>query len=693
MNNKEKLPSGYQKRVRKRQIDLKNAANNSKKTKLSFSCVLNQNKPSSIQPNNIEIHHTTSISINNIEATKVDYTTDSQSNQLILKQENIEMETSLQCTDINDDIDNTHTNINELSNDLYDDCDDNESNMGVNSDIMNTGYFISPSNMPTNVKIDFVNNHPIQPTGPLIFFDPSKTYYRSIENKDNREVIQRKWLSYNVSNNNMYCSICMAFATNRSVNWVTGIPVNVKHIYKSVEIHEISKNHKLAVDAYLVACSSKSLDLYFNDKKKKILKLDDKFLKELFLCYSFQDSSSKIGNFLAIVKLVAKFDPVLKNFIEINSKKSLILKQNADTKNIKGPRGRGSFNSFLSKNTFNKIIIIIGNLIKKKIADEVINAKIFSLEIDSTQDVSVMDQLLLCIRYVYKGEIQERFLNMLEVKSSTGEEQYKLVKKSLESLSIDLKNLISESLDGAANMSGQYSGLQAHLKKDSPKSIFTHCHAHVLNLIIGDITNCCIPSQNLFEYCQQTTVFVSRSYKRTNLWRNILQEKNGSEKLRKLKKIGETRWNSKDIALQAIFHSVTEENNKRDRYLCLLELLHTIGFDGIADGGTAAEARNLLEKWTSFEIILTAFTYIHIFSKATPVSKYLQTKCLDYLAAWNQIVSFGNEIKNMSNEFDKIYEQAKNFTEIMEIKTEKFANIFIETSLPEKRKYKKKENV
>jgi len=63
---------------------------------------------------------------------------------------------------------------------------------------------------------------------------------------------------------------------------------------------------------------------------------------------------------------------------------------------------------------------------------------------------------------------------------------------------------------------------------------------------------------------------------------------------------------------------------------------------------------------------------------------------LDYLAAWNQIVSFGNEIKNMSNEFDKIYEQAKNFTEIMEIKTEKFANIFIETSLPEKRKYKKK---
>lgn len=77
--------------------------------------------------------------------------------------------------------------------------------------------------------------------------------------------------------------ICRVFPINRSVNWVTGIPVNVKQIYKSVEKHEINKNHKLEVDAYyLVGCSSKSLDLYFNDKKN-ILKLNGKFMKKLFL--------------------------------------------------------------------------------------------------------------------------------------------------------------------------------------------------------------------------------------------------------------------------------------------------------------------------------------------------------------------------------------------------------------------------
>jgi len=162
---------------------------------------------------------------------------------------------------------------------------------------------------------------------------------------------------------------------------------------------------------------------------------------------------------------------------------------------------------------------------KKKIAQKVIEAKIFSLEIDSTQDVAVIDQLSLCIRYVLKGEVQERFLKMIEVKSSTGIEQYLLVKENLDSLSIDLKNLVSESFDGASNMSGQYSGLQAQLKKDSPSSIFTHCHAHVLNLIIGDATNFCISSQNVFVHCQKTAVYISCSCKRSNLWKTILQKK------------------------------------------------------------------------------------------------------------------------------------------------------------------------
>lgn len=282
-----------------------------------------------------------------------------------------------------------------------------------------TGYFIAPINMQTNVKVSFVNSHPIQPIGSKICFDVSKVHYRCLENKHNKEVVQRMWLSYNVINNKMYCSLCMAFSTNHSSNWISGILVHVKHIYKSVEVHEISNSHKLAVHAFITGSSLKSLDLYFNDQRKKDLETKTQILERIISiilvlakqdlpfrghrnenCYSMQNDFSKKGNFLEIVKLVAKFDTVLKNHIDEISKKSIKMKLSTDYKNIKGPRGRGSFNSYLSKNTFNKIIIIIGNLPKKKIAQEVIEAKIFSLEIDSTQDVAVMDQLSLYIRYV-----------------------------------------------------------------------------------------------------------------------------------------------------------------------------------------------------------------------------------------------------------------------------------------------------
>lgn len=81
------------------------------------------------------------------------------------------------------------------------------------------------------------------------------------------------------------------------------------------------------------------------------------------------------------------------------------------------------------------------------------------------------------------------------------------------------------------------------------------------------------------------------------MWKTILQVKVGHEKFRKLKKIRETRWNTKYEALRAIFHSVYEENDKRERHICLLKVLQSIGYDNIT-GETAAEARNLLDKWT-----------------------------------------------------------------------------------------------
>ena len=40
--------------------------------------------------------------------------------------------------------------------------------------------------------------------------------------------------------------------------------------------------------------------------------------------------------------------------------------------------------------------------------------------------------------------------------------------------------------DGAAAMSGQYSGLQSRIMAENEKAIYVHWHAHILNLVLVD---------------------------------------------------------------------------------------------------------------------------------------------------------------------------------------------------------------
>ncbi|KAE9522231.1 hypothetical protein AGLY_017369 [Aphis glycines] len=161
----------------------------------------------------------------------------------------------------------------------------------------------------------------------------------------------------------------------------------------------------------------------------------------------------------------------------------------------------------------------------------------------------------------------------------------------------------------------------------------------------------------------------------------------GSNKLRKLQKLGNTRWNSKDVALKTIFHSWSEDNNKRDRFFYLLISLHILGYDEkyIKDTKMTSEARALLMKWSSFENILGAFIYLKLFFLTTPVSKYLETEGLDYIMAWNKIVNLMEEMKKFVFSFEEIKEKATVFSHNMSNRVEDIENIFIEDKLPTRR--------
>ena len=77
---------------------------------------------------------------------------------------------------------------------------------------------------------------------------------------------------------------------------------------------------------------------------------------------------------------------------------------------------------------------------------------------------------------------------------------------------IKYENLVAQTYDGAANMSGKYHGLQ-QLVKDmaGEKVLFVHCYAHTLNLVLSDAACASLDIGQLFDYLQKLYVIFSKS--------------------------------------------------------------------------------------------------------------------------------------------------------------------------------------
>ena len=174
--------------------------------------------------------------------------------------------------------------------------------------------------------------------------------------------------------------------------------------------------------------------------------------------------------------------------------------------------------------------------------------------IDSTQDIAVMDQLAICVRYIENGKVQERLLRIMIVNDATGKGLYDRLKDILTKFYLSMSDVIACSFDGAANIKGDYNGLKAHTVKENPLALYIHYQAHVLTLVMTDSTSHSIKAEKLFGLVQQVAIFLSDSCKRMSVWQNLTQTtKKGHEKSYRLNRIDATRWWSRDKALSSVF--------------------------------------------------------------------------------------------------------------------------------------------
>ena len=422
----------------------------------------------------------------------------------------------------------------------------------------------------------------------------------------------------------MYCTVCIAYTNEINTNAFTKGMGDWRHLYQRIDEHECSKKHDECARAHLI--SKQGTDVHsmlfkghktiretqVRNKRDVLARVIDivKLIGKRGLSYrgksneaacTLDGQSVDHGTFLEMLILLSKYDMILNEHVKNVISKSKAIGQNT-TQPECSTRGRGGLITLFSKTTLNYVINAISNLIKHCISDEVRASEMFSIQIDTTQDVTVTDQCSVVIRYV-TDKVHERLISMVNCSSSTGNAFFKLLQEQLPKNNIDIKNCIGNSTDGAANMQGQYNGFTTWLEKESP-GIHVWCYGHVLNLVIADASKAPVQAASLFGLLNSIAVFLRESYKRMDIWINHLAQENK----KRLSPIGDTRWWAKSEALQKVFGSY--KGVETGLFVELVDTLDYMSNCETMDSNARYTAKTFRDSLLEYSTILTAHVYL-----------------------------------------------------------------------------------
>ncbi|XP_021804592.1 uncharacterized protein LOC110748918 [Prunus avium] len=155
------------------------------------------------------------------------------------------------------------------------------------------------------------------------------------------------------------------------------------------------------------------------------------------------------GNFIELVKAFAR----------MNEEVEKVVLQNAPLNA-----------QYISHKIQKEILNIYANKVRKRIRDEIGEDEKFCILVDEALDDSKKEQMAIIIRFVScDGHIRERFFNIVSVHDTNSSTLKSDVCKVFSKHSLLVSNTRGQGYDGASNMRGEWSGLQALFLNDCTK--------------------------------------------------------------------------------------------------------------------------------------------------------------------------------------------------------------------------------
>lgn len=359
----------------------------------------------------------------------------------------------------------------------------------------------------------------------------------------NGQAQSRKWLLYSPARGSVYCFHCTLMNANKDTFSQPSGFSSWALASKRIKTHEQSASHR---DCILTSCIRQTenarvdqgLEQQVQEEKRYWINILRrvvavvKFLAQRGMPFRGNDEllgSVHNGNFLGIMELIAQFDPFLQSHL-----------------NDYGNAGRGK-PSYISSTIVEELIKLMADKVRGTIVSEIKEAKYFSVSVDSTPDLSHVDQLTVIVRYLLQGKAVERFMTFLQIESHKAESLASNLVTYFETQTIDFMDCRGQSYDNASNMAGRYSGMQARLRAINPLAFYIPCTTHSLNLVGLSAVDCCTDAVSFFGFVQQLYTFFSAS---THRW-SILSDCLGPKGLT-VKSLSDTRWSARADAVKAL---------------------------------------------------------------------------------------------------------------------------------------------
>ncbi|XP_046587864.1 zinc finger MYM-type protein 1-like [Neodiprion lecontei] len=142
---------------------------------------------------------------------------------------------------------------------------------------------------------------------------------------------------------------------------------------------------------------------------------------------------------------------------------------------------------WLHHDSVNEILEIMAEDLIQKLLRKIKSVAYFALIADETADITRVEQVSISIRIVLDDlSIEHIFMGFYATSNTRAETLFKIMKNVLLRFNLNIATLRGQCYDGASNVSGRLTGLQARIHEEEPRTLHVHCSAHTTNLVAQD---------------------------------------------------------------------------------------------------------------------------------------------------------------------------------------------------------------